>query len=251
MRIGPRNKGRIKELDDFPEDITYYERNMIGKKQSVLLPLAALIALFAVGGRPANAQDEPNSVLTFYVQRAAATFTSRDPFIAGVKFSLRATTYYKDLSRGGKTTLTDSSIIDYYYSFGALDSTSVIAAPRRKHPPLNIAIPNVFSTAYTFSFFPNDTGGADLPIGFDTSDTPDTLPTGIVVIDRNRYFLKWLYLFFPNDVGYKRYSQSFRFTELEGFVFADSIWEVRAEAGIFSSKNFRIEIGIDSLRIYR
>jgi len=243
--------GKCEEDDDFPKDNTYNTFHMRRKLPYAAAALAAVFAGLLPASLSAADQNQPDPILEFYVKKAAATFTSRDPMAAGLNFSLRATTHYKDLSRGGKITLSDSSIIDYFYSFGEIDSTVVIAAPKHDHPSLDITVPNVFEGGYVYNFFPNDTGGANLPIGFDTRDTTSPDPTGIAVIDRDRFFLKWLYLFYPNDVAYKRYSRSLRFAEFEGYVFPDSIWEVRAEAGIFSSKHYRVETGIGLLQIYR
>jgi hypothetical protein len=243
--------GNCEEDDDFPKDYTY---NTFRMRRKIPYAAAALLAIFAASLAArlwAADQNQPDPILEFYVKKAAATFTSRDPMAAGVNFSLRATTYYKDLSRGGKVTLSDSSIIDYFYSFGEVDSTVVIAAPKHNHPSFDITVPNVFTGDYVYNFFPNDTGGSDLSIGFDTRDTTSPDPTGIAVIDRDRYFLKRLYLFYPNDVAYKRYSRSLRFTDFEGYIFPDSVSESRAEAGIFSSKHYRVETEIGQLQIYR
>ncbi len=245
--------GKSEESGDFLIDNTYNTKRMRRKLLPGTLATAVALILTFVGNRALSADSagQQNPILDFYVKSAAASFTSRDPIAAGLSFSFRATTYYKDLNRGGKVQLTDSLVADYYYSFGALDSTVALAPSKEKHPAPDIIVPNVFSMNYLFNFFPNDTGGSDLAIGFDTKDTTSADPTGIAIIDRDRFFLKRLYLYYSNSLAYKRYSRSLRYTEFEGFNFPDSIWEVRAEAGIFSSRHYRVETGIGQLQIYR
>ena len=48
-----------------------------------------------------------------------------------------------------------------------------------------------------------------------------------------------------------RKSKVISFIEHEGFVFPDSLWELKVKSGIFSSEVFRTETGITNIQIQR
>lgn len=195
--------------------------------------------------------DETDPVLSYYCERARQAYESVDPIESGLNFSFRAKTYYMDIGEHGEVIRLDSGITDYYYSFGQLDSSEVILKPEQSHRAVELLPTNVFADNYEFFFYPNDTGGVDLAIGFDTHDSLDTLPVGLTVIDRDKFVLRWLYLHFPQKKYYKRFSQSFRFVDQEGYIFPDSAWQVSARRGVFTDEFFRYETGISDITIYR
>jgi hypothetical protein len=210
--------------------------------------VATLMVLAALAFGLAASDD---SVVTFYWARARQTFPSRDPIASGVKFSYRARTYYKEMhgARFGKPE--DTSIVDYYYSFGTLDSQKVIAGKPSDMPNVDLSVPNPFDTAYNIYTFPNDTGGQYFFLGFDNDSADMKNPEGLAVIDRYLYYLHWLYLFYPHKSGYQRYTRSFRFTLNEGLVFPDSLWEVVTQNRLFFPIVYRLETGISDIKIYR
>lgn len=192
-----------------------------------------------------------DDILDFYVNRANNTFQSRDPFAGGLNFSYQVNSYYKKIVNDRNAVLVDSSDIVYYYSFGELDSTKTIHKAEDYSDNVNLSFSNLFSEDYIFDFFPNDTGGSDLAIAFDTYDFDERRPVGFAVIDRERYFLRWMYLYNVNDRKDKRKSRWLKFTEHEGFIFPDSIWEIKAIRAVFSTNYYRIESGITNITIYR
>jgi hypothetical protein len=109
----------------------------------------------------------------------------------------------------------------------------------------------VFDQDYQFSFYPNDTGGKYLAIGFDTDSAGDPRPVGLAIIDRYEYSLHRLYLFYPHQAGYKRLSRTLHFVKHEGYIFPDSILELAARAGIFSTDHYRLETVISNIKINR
>ena len=213
---------------------------------AVALVIALLSPVFALGQT-----DEEDPVLSFYSDRARAAVDSRNPLERGTVFSFDALTYYKRVGRGGRIEHVDSTLSTYYFSFGKLDSLTTDSAASSRDYEVDISYPNVFDHDYIFSFYPNDTGGADLAIGFDNDTISAESPVGIAIIDRTRYFLKWLYLHYPQKEGYKRLSQSLRFTEQDGLIFPDSICLVAAKSGFFSTEHYRLETGISNLVIER
>ena len=211
--------------------------------------IALLAAASLVFSEPAEEESDP--ILSFYCRRAAESFSSRSPLESGANFSFRARTYYMSISDDGEVLRRDSGVVDYFYSFGELDSSEVVLAPERSQDPNDFGFANVFSDDYEFYFFPNDTGGTGIAIGFDTYTEQDSLPVGLAVIDRSRYFLRWLHLHYPDRKRQKRYSRSFRFVEHDGYVFVDSAWRVSAKVGVFTTEFFRAETGITDIKVYR
>lgn len=190
-------------------------------------------------------------ILSYYWQRADATFANGNPDQRGISYSFIATSYYKEIRDQGTVAWMDSVRTAYYYSFGNLDSSRVRHAPARKIRDVRLDYVNVFHDQYYLNDFPNDTGGASIAIGFDSDSTQPKIPTGIALIDRKSYFPRWLYLHYPAEPGFRRFTRSFRFAVQDGFIFPDSIWEVGAVDGFFFPTNYRMETRFDSLTIYR
>lgn len=222
---------------------------MLMKRKIVAFIAAAGLAMLFLPALTIGDMESDDPVLNFYIDRARATAESRNPIERGTVFSFDAVTYYKRIGRGGKVDLVDSTRSTYYYSFGERDSLTTDTSVSSREYEVDIFYPNVFDHDYIYNFYPNDTGGADLAIGFDTDSMVQDEPVGIAIIDRSRYFLKWLYLYYSDRKGYKRYSHSLRFSEQDGFVFPDSIWSVAAKVGLFSTDYYRLETGISNLVI--
>ncbi|MEA3297096.1 MAG: hypothetical protein U9R56_04460 [candidate division Zixibacteria bacterium] len=210
--------------------------------------LAVVIIVFfcAAAGEPVAVDP----VLEFYCGRAAAVFTARDPIEHGLCFSFTVRSYYKSVGRRGNIEDVDSAVIRYHFSFGHLDSQKTVLCTSDKLTDIDFSFPNVFSEHYLYNFYPNDTGGVNIAIGFDTDSVGNNQPVGLALIDREQYILRWLYLFYPHKSGFRRFSRSFRMTEFRGFVFPDSLWEVGAAEGVFSTDDYRLETCIESIEIH-
>ena len=219
------------------------------KKIAVVMVACGVLLAAAVSLLADDETDNP--ILDFYVERARHAFESRNPAETGVSYSFQAKFYRKVIEKGGVIGHVDSAVIDYFYSWGKLDSLRPVSGDFERFQNTDLDYPDVFTGDYVYNLFPNDTGGPQLSIGFDTPTADDTLPVGLVVIDRELYYPLWLYLSYPNKVGYKRFTRSFRFTEVEGMMFADSVWEVGAKAGVFFSEYYRIETGITDITVTR
>ena len=211
---------------------------------TLILPLLAVLFAFM----PSSEGDE---VVDYYWSRAASVLRSRDPGETGIKYSLTARSFYKKIDRRGNVESVDSLEAEYFFSWGKLDSSKIIEGDDRRFKKLDLSFPNVFESDYVNYFYPNDTGGAELAIGFDTDTLDDFRPVGLVLIDRSRYVPRWMYLFYPQKEGYARFSRSFRFAENEGYIYPDSVWEVGRKQGIFTSENYRLETGVSEMKIYR
>ncbi|MFQ5500268.1 MAG: hypothetical protein ACE5FH_11420 [Candidatus Zixiibacteriota bacterium] len=199
----------------------------------------------------AQSDEEVDPVLDFYCKRARAVFKSTDPVERGIAFSILAHTVHKTIGNGGRSVAVDSATTRYFFSFGEPDSLVTQGSVGGGQLKPSLWPPNVFEGDYAFNFFPNDTGGSDLSIGFDTRSYEDSLPVGIAIIDRERCFLKQLYLYYPFVSGHRRFTRSFRFVQKDGFTFPDSIWVVGSKQGVFGADHYRIETGISEIEVRR
>jgi hypothetical protein len=206
--------------------------------------------LFASGLTLVFSSDDSDPVLEFYLRRAQHAFDSRDPARTGTSYSFRAKCYYKHVGDGGEIARVDSAEIDYFYSWGKLDSQKTVSGNVDLFKDLDLTYPRIFDQDYNYNLFPNDTGGRELAIGFDTDSLNDPKPVGVVLIDRELYYPLWLYLSYPHQEGYVRFSRAFRFTVEQGRLFPDSLWEVGAKAGVFFSEHYRLETGITDITVY-
>jgi hypothetical protein len=193
--------------------------------------------------------DDP--ILDFYRNSAGAEFVGRNPVVHGAAFSFRATSILKTIRDGGIATVSDSALVDYFYSFGKLDSTKTVVAPKSSVPSFELDATNIFSDSLIHSFFPNDTGGPELAIGFDSPSSESEAPNGIVVIDRSIYVTKRVYLFFPNKVGYKRLSRIYDFALHNEYLVPEVIVEQGALSGIFSTSYYRMETRLTNITVVR
>lgn len=199
----------------------------------------------------ARAETDIDPVLDFYRSRAGSVWSARNPFEAGVSFSYRLSAVYKSVNSEGQVVDTQRSQSIVYCSFGQIDSTVATVPPEKSIEDLVLAYPNVFRAENRFNFFPNDTGGPELSLGFDSPDATAPEGAGLAVIDRSGYYLRWLFVHYPDREDFRRFSRSYRFAQSEGFVFPDSVWVVGAKEGILSLEHFRIEATVDQFVVYR
>lgn len=194
---------------------------------------------------------EDDAILGYYADRAGSVFQSRNPIESGQAFSFRLVAYYRELNKQSEYELVDSAETRYFVSFGQVDSTEVIYKAKKELESFEINYPNIFKDDYIYNFYPNDSGGSELSIGFDSSPVDSTLPIGMVVIDRTNYYLRYLYLYYLADKKYKEQSFGYRFSEHDTFVYPDSVWIMKSERNFFSTTYFKYEYGIYDFKLIK
>lgn len=195
------------------------------------------------------AQETSDDVLNYYLNNVRRAIKTRNPVENGTTYSYTTTTLYKYTDSHGKIDRIDTISVKFFHSWGKFDSTVVIKGDPAQLEPIVPDYEDIFHQDYLFQTFPNDTGGIDLAIGFDTPSDSLPFPVGLLVINRDNFLPRWLYLSYPEKPGYTRFSKAWRFILLEGLVFPDSVWIVAAKPGIFGTDNYRIETGVSDLTI--
>jgi len=214
--------------------------------RSMFLALSLLLVISM-----AAADDEPDPVLQYYWNHARAAYHSTNPDTSGLCYSFTAKTYKHSVAEDGAIRKTDSVTQAYFYCGGNLDSVNTLTGDPGKFKRLDLSWPPIFESTYHLSFFPNDIGGPRLALRIWSDSSLGRQPEGLVVIDRNEYFPYALYLFYPEKSGYRRFTRSFRFSLVDGYVFPDSVWEVATRLGVFFPETYRFETGISNIRVWR
>ena len=222
-------------------------------KKFFMMEIALFLAV-AIGISTAYTEqtgEDADPVLEFYVNQAEEAYVESDPYTRNLRFTFLAYSYYKQLGRKGIVERLDSVVTRYFMTGIQIDSTTIVVEATSNIPEPTFSYRNIFSDSFLHNFYPNDTGSADLAIGFDTPGFEETLPTGVAVIDREEYILKRLHMFFQNPVGFKRLTRSFLIKEQNGFIFPDSIWEIGAKQGVFSTDYYKLETNIQQVQLLR
>jgi len=211
-----------------------------------VLCIATVLSLF-VTQSAFSGENDP--ILDFYWAKAAQSAKALLSDSVSVGYQIRALSYHHRLDKRGRITSTDSLLAEYYYSSGVFDSLTVIAGIDNEMTRADFSVLDIFSRPYLRNLFPNDTGGVELAIGFDSDTTHLSDPIGIVIIDRYQYFPIYLYTNYPDSAEFRRYSRSYRFTVQDGFLYPDSIWVSASRQALFTRENYRLETGVQSLLI--
>jgi hypothetical protein len=221
------------------------------KKCQIRLWTALFVLVAGLPLRSAVDDQQADPIVQFYCTQARSVCAEHRPDEQALTYSLTAISYLKKLDSHGAIKHVDSAIADFYFSGGTLDSQKTAVSTSNKLADIDFSYPNVFDQNYQFSFYPNDTGGKYLAIGFDTDSAGDPRPVGLAIIDRYEYSLHRLYLFYPHREDYKRFSKILHYTKHEGYIFPDSIIEVAAREGIFSTDHYHLETTISNIKINR
>ncbi len=192
---------------------------------------------------------DPDPVLEYYWNNAAEVARAINPSLTGISYVLTARTFCHRIGPGGRIASTDTVLCDYFYTGDNLDSLHAGEGEDNCAEKVDLSFPYIFDNVYDLNLFPNDTGGVGLAIGLTSDSSATVQPDGLVVLDRNKYAMRNLYLYYPDKEGYKRFTRSFRFVEHEGYLFPDSVWEVGTKLGVFSSENYRTETGVTEIRV--
>lgn len=231
--------------------ITEKQRHMQPKSPFSLTRLPCLLLILAALGVSSVIPEDIDPVLEFYWGKAAQAASALVNDSDTISYRIRALSYYHQIDKRGRITSTDSLLANYFFSSGRLDSLEVIAGEDNSMTRADFSVLDVFSRPYLISLYPNDTGGVELAIGFDSDSTHLGEPVGLLLIDRYNYYPRFLYTHYPDTSEFVRYSRSYRFALLDGIFYADSIWVSAATRGIYSRENYRFETGVQALSILR
>jgi hypothetical protein len=210
------------------------------------LEILALLVLCGLVSPLLADNGGPDAILQFYCEQARLKVAAQHPYEQALTYSFRATTYRHNMDDSARG---DSAVIDYFFSNGTLDSQRTVESTSWQPKGNDVFYPNVFDLDYQYTFYPNDTGGKDLAIGFDRDTVGDQQPVGLAIIDRYDYHLRRLYLFYPNKPGFRRFTRLLHFQQQDGYLFPVSIVESASKDGVFSTEHYRVETVFSEITI--
>jgi hypothetical protein len=211
------------------------------------LILVGLIFGLAVLGW-ALGDEETDPILRYYWRKAGEAAQARLPVYQQASYELTARVWYSRLGDDGRAVRSDSAVIRYFFAGSVLDSQLVDWGDGDLFRRFVPAPPDVFAMPYHLHFFPNDTGGLELPIGFRADSADTESPDGVVIIHRREHTPLRLYLAYGAKPGYRRVSQFFRLAEQDGLLVPDSLSEVAVREGVFGLESYRIEAVVSDVR---
>lgn len=163
-------------------------------------------------GSTAYAQEDP--VMKFYLNKLDSSFQDEYIFVSDAVFDVSVRSIFQETDYRGKAKGTDTAVYRIYYTNEQIDSFTVIDSAGEKDnklPDRFFFVPPWYQD-YDFYFFPNDTGAGALAIGFQPDSTqPDTLTTGMLMVDRDTYKLKSIMLYDPTPENVSRLSEIYEF----------------------------------------
>jgi len=204
---------------------------------------------------PATSRSEDSSVtaddpvLHYYWEKARRATRHAFPQTEKLEYSCSANLYLHRTGSDGHLISTDSLHAVYFFSGGSLDSQRTISGKSSLFPEFDPFYPDVFEGRYERHLFPNDTGGIELAIGLISDSAATDQPDGLLVIDREQFLPRRIYLYYPKKPGFRRFTRTFKLAPVEGYLFAVSILEMASRSGILKSENYRLETTIYDITI--
>lgn len=183
---------------------------MMMKKYCLLLILILNVLLFSKA-----AGDSADSVaIQFYLKQARNTFETTYIFNLKRDFVCKAMATATLTNYRGKLDQIDTAAYEIVYSDGRVSSVNVsdtAKMPQNNMPDLTITdLP--WQLDCEFYFFPNDTGGSDIYIGFEPRDgASEKAASGYIVMDRYNYMIKSYTIYMSNHPFSDRYSRVYTF----------------------------------------
>lgn len=196
---------------------------------------------------PVAAQED--RILNYYTNSSARVMDAVDSLLSNSRYSFDVFSCWEKLEKG-KVVHADTLKARLYYSGFELDSQTVELKTADRFEEIDFFAPNVMAMDYSFNFYPNDTGGVDLAIGFDTDSLADPRPVGLAIIDRNLFYPHRLHLAYPSESTRENLTQTYSFSLQAGsFVFPDTVTDNVSQMGVLFQEHYRRTTAIDNFKV--
>ncbi len=170
--------------------------------------LALMPASYAVG------ESTDSTVIRYYLKQARNSFETT--YIFGLKrdFQCQAQAIATLTNYRGKLDQVDTLAYEVVYSDGKTSSINMTDTARMSENVIpEMAIPDMpWELDCWFYFFPNDTGGENISIGFEPHDaTAPNAASGFIKLDRYNFTVKEYTIYESNGQFSERYSRVYTF----------------------------------------
>lgn len=162
----------------------------------------------------AAGDNADSTAIQYYLQQARKTFETTYIFNLKRDFKCRAIAIATLTNYRGKLDQADTSVYEITYSNGR--TCAMVAADTSQMAQNlipDLAIPDMpWQLDCEYYFFPNDTGGSDIAIGFEPRDgMSKKAASGYITMDRYNYMIKSYTIYMSKHPFSDRYSRVYTF----------------------------------------
>ncbi len=211
----------------------FYETRII----SGLLIFFCPILIFAVE------IDDP--AMEFYLNKTDSVLNSSTLFNNDLKYSVSTTSIYNKISYRGITSESDTArfLLDFVEGQFIESQINDTASFQENIVPPGLRFEKPWELNCRFHFFPRDIGTGDLAIGFAPVDTLEiNSPEGMIIINRDTYQIKRIYLHYPATDEYEWFSKTYQFSFENETTLLRSLTIQGCYFGFFQRRFFRQDL---------
>ena len=187
--------------------------------------------------------DDP--AIQFYLNKADSVLNSSPLFNKELKYSVSLFSIYNKINYRGITSGSDTAnyLIDFIDGRFIVSETIDSAGTEENIVPVDIQLDKPWEYNCRFYFFPRDTGAGDLAIGFAPADSLEKrAPEGMIIIDRDSYQIKHVYLHYLNIDDYEWLSKDYQFSYENKMMLLKSLILQGCYYGFFQRRFFRHDL---------
>lgn len=204
-----------------------------------------IITALTIPAQSLFSETERDPVIQYYLDNIDDKLGENILFVDYVTVSAGADLVYNKINYRGKVDDVDTAAYVVSMKDGVINIEKTIdsAGVEQNVLPDTIRFVKPWELDCYFYFFPNDTGSGELAIGFGPNH-PDSgvAPAGLMLIDRETYELKKLFVHFRHRGNFERYSIEYHFHSRDFGVAPELIIFQGTFAGYFQHQYFRQDL---------
>jgi hypothetical protein len=199
-----------------------------------------LISTLAVSIWPAAKGAETDvAVIAYYLQKLDSVMAESPFFDSAQTYVFKVKSIYRRTDYRGNPKTSDTAVFQMESFQGSLKILAVIdsgAGEDNQFPP-NFRIKDFWRDNLDFYFFPNDIGSGLLAIGFDNQrGSKSEIASGILTMDREKYYPLEISLYFPEREGMRNYSEIYNFIAVDNHLVISSLRVNYSIMGVLGAK---------------
>lgn len=193
--------------------------------------------------------DDP--AMKFYLDKTDSVLNKSSLFNKDIEYSVSTTSIYQNISYRGVAGESDTASFLIKYRQGNFIGSEVVdsAVMEDNIFPPAVQFEKPWGHNCRFYFFPRDTGAGDLAIGFEPADSVDKkCPEGLIILDRDTYQIKQIYLHYQAVDEYEWLSLEYQFMYENEITSLKSLAIQGCYFGFFQRRFFRQDLRFDNYR---
>jgi len=212
---------------------------------NILFRFLVVLSLYFVLTGSGQAQDYDDSVMRYYLQNVDSVLSGCHLFDTAYDYTVDVKALFSNINYRGELSESDTTGYKAVFKAGIKDTSTAVDSVGVEDNiiPDDISFIKPWEQDCRFYFFPNDTGGSVLAIGFEPNN-PDSgdAPAGILIIDRYNFRPQKIYLHYREIGKYDRLSKSYEFMETESGMVLNHLIIQGSYLRFFSRSYFRQDL---------